>query len=403
MNDITSVGTRLRARRRELGWTQEELAEHAELSTDIIGRVERGARKSFRWSTIVAMSKAMDIDPGDMVGKGNHISQVGAASVLAVRNAIYDPNLLPGLSSETTGEPATSAELWADVERSYRAYFAGEFGVLAAELPAMLARARVSQAAEGRSVAAPALAHTYQLAACLLVHVGKTDAALAATERAITVAQDDPDQWRAATLYGTYAWVLLHTARYDDGIRLATKVADTITPAMTPKADPRQLTAWGGLMMHAAVLAGAAGRRDDADEYLAAARAGGALMQSDRHDYWVSFGPSQVAVQTTHIHTATESPEIALRAHGQVQPADLLPIQRARHLLNVAASLRIRRRSDQALRITEQAESIGGREWFRHQRFAASLVTDLRSDLAREPEGLRKLSSAFEHGTGGAL
>jgi|SRR5690625_4690587 len=312
MNDVTSLGARLRARRRELGWTQEELAERAGLSADIISRVERGARKSYRWSTIVSMSKAMDIDPGDMVGKGNHISQTGAASVLAVRDAIYDPSLLPGLPSETTGEPATPAELWADVERSYGTYFSGEFGVLASELPAMLAHARATQAAEGRRAAAPSLAHTYQLAACMLVHVGKTDAALAATERAITVAQDDADQWRAATLYGTYAWVLLHAARYDDGIRLATGVADTITPAMNPKADPRQLTAWGGLMMHSAVLAGAAGRRDDADEYLAAARAGGALMQSDRHDYWVSFGPSQVAVQTAHIHTATESPEIAL-------------------------------------------------------------------------------------------
>lgn len=406
MIDIGSLGARLRARRRELGWTQEELAERAGLSADIVGRVERGARQSCRWSTIVAMSTAMDIDPGDMVGKGNHISQAGRpgdASVLAVRNAVYDPSLLPGLASEATGEAAAPAELWEDVQRSYGAYFAGEFGVLAAELPGILARVRATQAARGRGEAAPSLAHTYQLAACLLVHVGKTDAALAAAERAITAAQDDADSWRAATMYGTYAWTLLHAARYDEGIRLATRVADTITPTMSPKADPRQLTAWGGLMMHAAVLAGAAGRRDDADEYLAAARAGGALMQSDRHDYWVSFGPSQVAVQTAHIHTATESPEVALRAHAQVQPVDLLPIQRARHLLNVASALRMRRRLDQALRVTEQAESIGGAEWFRHQRFAAALVADLRSDLAREPEGLRRLSDAFSHGVGGAV
>src|SRR5699024_8855270 len=244
--------------------------------------------------------------------------------------------------------------LWRDVERCYGAYFEGEFGVLAAELPGLLSRCRATRATSVAEVAAP-LAHTYQLAACLLVHVGKSDAALAASERAITVAQDDFDEWRAATMYGTYAWVMLHNGRYADAEALAVRVADTITPAMSPKADPRQLTAWGGLMMHAAVLAGGAGRRDDADEYLAATRAGGALMQSDRHDYWVSFGPSQVGVQTAHIHTALESPEVALRAHAHIHPSDLLPIQRARHLLNVSASLRMKRKPEQAERIAVQA------------------------------------------------
>src|SRR5699024_11342128 len=63
--------------------------------------------KSVRWSTIVSLSQAMDIDPGEMTGKGNRVSHVGDASVLAVRNAIYDPANLPGMAVAYTEEPST--------------------------------------------------------------------------------------------------------------------------------------------------------------------------------------------------------------------------------------------------------------------------------------------------------
>lgn len=403
MDEIIRIGGRLKARRLDLGLTQEELADRSGMSSDIIGRIENGRRSSVRWSTIVALAHAMDVDPGEMTGKTSRVSQVGDASVLSVRNAIYDPQLLPGLPSQATGEPATVAELWTDVERAYGAYFQGEFGVLAAELPGLLARCRATQTAIDRSQVAGAYAHAYQLAACLMVHTGRTDAALAGVEKAIALAQDDVDEWRAATMYGTYAWVMLHTARYADAEQLAVQVAETITPAMTPKADPKQLTAWGGLMMHAAVLAGGAGRGDDADAYLAAARAGGSLMRQDRHDYWVSFGPSQVAVQTAHIHTQLESPEVALEAHRQIRAEDLLQIQRGRHLLNVSASLRMKRRGAEAEQVAVRAVQVGGQEWFRHQRFGASLVAGLAADRARPSDDLRRLQGALAGATGGAV
>jgi transcriptional regulator with XRE-family HTH domain len=403
MDEITRIGARLKARRRELGWSQEHLSEVSGLSVRTVRAVENAAKNDFHWRTIVKLSQAMDVDPSEMTGKTNRVSHVGEASVLAVRNALHDPAFLPGMPSEVTGEPSTVTELWRDVERCYGAYFAGEFGVLAAELPGLLSRCRTTRAATSANDVAGPLSHTWQLAACLLVHTGKTDAAMAASERAIASAQEDSDEWRGATMFGTYAWVMLHTARYRDAEELAVKVADTITPPMSPKTDPRQLTAWGGLMMHAAVLAGGSGDRDRADEYLAAARAGAALMRADRHDYWVSFGPSQVAVQTTHIHTATESPKVALEAHRQIKADDLLPIQRARHLLNVAASLRMRRQREQAERVAVQAVRIGGQEWFRHQRFGALLVAGLEADAARPSAEMRQLRGVLGESVGSAV
>src|SRR5690625_7025029 len=47
------------------------------------------------------------------------------------------------------------------------------------------------------------------------------------------VAQDDTDEWRASTMYGTYSWVLLHAGRHLDGEQLAVRAADTIRPDLT--------------------------------------------------------------------------------------------------------------------------------------------------------------------------
>ncbi|GAB3214145.1 hypothetical protein GCM10027294_52030 [Marinactinospora endophytica] len=397
MDEIISIGPRLRSRRTELGWTQEELSDRAGISADLIGKLERGVRRSCRWSTIVKLAQALDLDPGDLTGKGSRVTPTGENGILAVRNAIYDPVLLPGLDVREDIASASPDELWRSVERSYGAYFAGEFGVLAADLPGLLSACRLAREDHGAAVVAAAFSHAYQLAASLLVHAGRDDAALTAVERAITAVREGDDEYRAATMYGTYAWALLHIGRYREAERLVVRIADGIRPAMTPKTDPHQLSAWGGLMLYAAVIAGSDGREDDAEEYLAAAGAAAALMTQDRHDYWVSFGPSQVAMQSTHIWTALEQPEKALRAHRRLDRHDLLPIQWGRHLLNVSYSLRLRRRTDQAIHVAAEARAISP-EWFRHQRFAASLVDGLRQDKARISGVLAEMVSDIRHG-----
>lgn len=40
--DYEAMGHRIRVRRKELGWTQEQLAEKAEISTSHVGEIERG-------------------------------------------------------------------------------------------------------------------------------------------------------------------------------------------------------------------------------------------------------------------------------------------------------------------------------------------------------------------------
>lgn len=402
MDEITRIGRRIRDRRAELGISQEGLSNESSVAVRTIRALERGQKTNFQWSTIVRISRALDMDPNEINDKRSRVQPSGGG-VLEVRNAIYDPSTLPGLPPLESGEPASLAELHTDLERAYGAYFSGEFAALAAELPDLLSRCHATQTHLGRTETAAVYAHTWQLAACLLTQTGRTDAALAATERAIQVAQDDTDEWRAWTMYGTYSWVLLHTGRHLDGEQLAVRAADAIKPEFTPDADPRRLVAWGGLMLHAAVLAGGAERVSEADEYLAYARAGAGLLGADHHVYWVSFGPSHVGVQTAHINTGLKRPDRALKAHRGIEGDDLFDVQEARHMLNVAESLRLRGRRDQAEAAARNAVKIGGDEWFRQQRFGATLIAALEKDAARPSETLRGLRDLVGDGGGGAV
>lgn len=186
--------------------------------------------------------------------------------------------------------------------------------------------------------------------------------------------------------------------RHHQAESLAVRTAESIEPSWSTT-DRRQLTAWGGQLLHAAVVAGAAERHDDAQQYLARARAGAELMGEDRHDYWVSFGPTSVAMQEAHVWTAADQPGKALEASARVDPRALFPISYARHSLNEAAALERRRSVDEAIAVADRAYSISP-EWFRHQRVANSVVADLAARKTQLPEALRRMAEAVSEGQG---
>ncbi|RBQ21637.1 hypothetical protein DP939_02695 [Spongiactinospora rosea] len=394
MNDAsTTIGQRLRSLRAARGLTQAELAEAAEVSIDLVSKLERDVRESMSWASMAKLARALDVDPGVIAGKGSRLNPAPGGTVLTVRDLVIAPDLLPDVAPTHDGEPPTAEELWRLVERAYGAYFSGEFGVLAADLPDLVARCRWLQAADLVAAAGP-LAHAWQLAACLLVHTGRDDAASIAAERAIYAARHGDDEWRSATMYGTYSWVLLHQGRLTEAEHLAATQADKIEIAIS-RAQPQQITAWGGLILHAAVAAGGRGDADRALDYLRTAAAGAARAGEDRHDYWVSFGPSHVAVQQAHIMTALGRPEAALKAARTVDSGCLFTVQHGRHLLNVGRSLLERRRVDDAVEVTARAQSMSP-EWFRHQQFAKSLALDLADRKSRITGPLRQVVRAFD-------
>jgi tetratricopeptide (TPR) repeat protein len=246
-----------------------------------------------------------------------------------------------------------------------------------------------------------AYAHAYDLGAALLIHTGRADAALAGVEKAILAARRGDDPYRPVSFMGTYAWVLLHQGRYQEAEDLVVAAAENIEPRMSTT-DQAQLAAWGGLMMQAGVMAGSDAHRSAADRlssarmYLTQAESAAVRMDRDSRRYWISFGPTQLAVQSTHVYTVLERPADALRSSVKVDPGQLLTIQYGRHLLDVAQSQSLRRRTDDAIQTTARAQALSP-EWFRHQKAGASLVETLRRRKARVGGPLADLVAAYRH------
>lgn len=62
---LRQLGTRIRKRRKELGWTQEELALKAGIDRSYVGGVERGER-NITFLTLCRLCKVMKCDLGTL-------------------------------------------------------------------------------------------------------------------------------------------------------------------------------------------------------------------------------------------------------------------------------------------------------------------------------------------------
>lgn len=64
--DYVDLGKRVRARRTELNWTQERLAQEIGVSTSFVGHIERGSRKA-SLETLVMLANVMEISTDDLL------------------------------------------------------------------------------------------------------------------------------------------------------------------------------------------------------------------------------------------------------------------------------------------------------------------------------------------------
>jgi transcriptional regulator with XRE-family HTH domain len=394
MSRPDSIGDQLRRLRMERGLTQESLAAAAGVSTDLVKKLEQGRRAGARLTSLMALSEALGVSVGELTGKRPRL-EGGNRLVLGLRDALLSPDLLPGIDvSDDGGEPTPAVELAALVGRAWRAYWAGRFDDLARELPGLLAEIRVS-ARSRQAENAAVLAQAHQLAAYLLVHLGRDDLAAIGAERAITAAAAGDDELHSAALLGTYAWVMLHQGRASALADLAAQAAERIEPRLST-ATPAQITVWGGLTVTAMASAAAASDGDMVTELAGLARAAAGMAGSDRRDYQMMFGPVQVAVQTTHARTVLGQPDQALAAAADVDPGALKSVEYGRHLIDVAYAHADMRRTDRAVVALQQARASAGAVWFRHQGPARALVADLAERQARLSPTLRDLVVALD-------
>jgi transcriptional regulator with XRE-family HTH domain len=395
MNDST-IGDRLRGARRERGLTQEQLAERSGVSVELISALEREKRETARITSLTNLANALGITVSDLLDRRERLQKNNTEGILAVRDTLLSVTDLPGIDfAADSGEPTPLPELDAAVRRGWDLYWDGELAGLAAMLPGLIGEARITREHAGPAAARP-LAQAYQLSADLMVHTGNDDLAMVAAERALAAAARGDDELQHATLAGTASWVLLHQGRTGDAEKVAAAAAEKIEPRMST-ATPEHVTVWGSLLLSAAAPAATASRGSDVETYIGLARSAAARWEEDRHDYWVSFGPSQVAMQDTYTSAVLGRPGRALKAARGVRRESLLPISWGAHHLDKAQALATDstqegdRQAAEALAVACEVSP----EWFRHQGLARTLTRELADRHSRPSEPLSSLLTAI--------
>lgn len=398
MSEPSTIGDRLKRLRGERGLTQEELAEASGISRDLISMLERGTRTSARLSTIGKLAHGLDVEVGELVDRRDHLkAERDGGSVLAVRDALLNAGLLPGIDQDDDGEPTPLPQLAQQVHGAWAKYWSGQFGELLALLPGLIGEARATRSALGTSAVEP-LALTYELACHLMTQIGRNDLGIVAAERAITTAHDGNDETLWAFMHASYAWVLLHQGRFEEAEDLAAGMAARVEPPF--RGDDHDIGVWGHLLLTA--VAPAAARDRDPKEYLSLAGAGAERLGRRMFLYsGKPFGPSAVAMQATYGYSVLKKPGKALEAAKQIRPpaaghpGDLDGISRGAHLMDVAQAHTDAGHHKTAVRALLEARAVSP-VWFRHQRVARDAVAEIRERERRLSPEVKSLARSLD-------
>jgi transcriptional regulator with XRE-family HTH domain len=386
-----TLGDRLRKQRRDRNMTQEQLAEASGVSLVMIQKTEQGRRVP-RLPILLRLANVLDIPLSDLVDNRPRLNgHSEGASVLAVRDALLNPALLPDAGlDEDHGEPLPLGQLQSMLAQASQFYWSGEFAKLVAMTPAFLAEASYAAAADGPEASA-VLAQAYDLSSALMVHMGKEDLAAIGAERAIAAAKASGDELLWAMEFGNYAWVMLHQGRLDESEQLAVTVAQRVEPSFS--ASDTHVAVFGSLLMTALAPAAAAGR--GVEHYVSMASAAAAKVGRRVPVYQTSFAPATVHMQVCHANAVLGEPGKALLAAQKIGPGDLTGISWGRHLLDVAQAHVDAHHPKAAVTALNRARTVSP-TWFRHQGVARSLVDNLYEQERRVSPELRELGASVD-------
>lgn len=371
---ISTIGQRIYELRtdRTPKLTQQELAERAGVSLDLISKLERGVRQTARIPTLNAIAEALDVDPGVLVGRPTRLESVpDDGGLLQLRRALTPVTDI--------GPPADVA---AELVEAWPLYWTGDYDQLASVLPGILASATGDQSAEAHALAASAL-----------VHLGHGDLALLALRTADERVQDE---LLGVELCWTRAWALLCQGRPGDGVIVAERLLDDMRVGRRDADD--RVSAWGVLAVTAATAAARAGDGDQAGELLQLAKAavemdsrGGATWPAGRGSW---FGPGKVAMMETDCAVVTGNFAAALEAARRMPPQSEVPLASwARHRTDLAwARAQIGRKAEAERTLLELASTAP--QWIRYQPFARAVTAGLLSGRRASPE-LRELARSL--------
>ncbi|WBB81597.1 helix-turn-helix domain-containing protein [Micromonospora sp. WMMD882] len=336
MNELP-VGRRVAQWRVRRNMTQQQFADRLGKSKSWVDKVERGARRLERVSSLRAVADALRIDVEVLLAdRSGGRSDPAVDAVEGVRGALSRYHV------SGSARPPDPAELWARLGHAEQSYRHARYPDLLVLLPGLLDAARAARATRpGRDTDALLVA-AYGLTALALVKVGQGAPAWLAADRGMTAALATDDARLAATAAVPLAQALRHGDRPRFALEVALVAAHRLTPAGdTGPATPPQRhrgpdqadeSLFGTLLVQAAL---AAAGREDAD---------GATMLLDQAAELAGAAQDRAAVEAARVVAAAILGDVgaATVRHERLVTGDgwrwLPPEHQAAYLLDVAGA-----------------------------------------------------------------
>ncbi|MCS0639889.1 helix-turn-helix domain-containing protein [Streptomyces sp. LP05-1] len=393
------LGDRIARLRRMSGQTQDELAEAARVSVDVIRKLEQKRKHSARLPTLHSLAAGLGVEVTHLLGDPPALprnTDAESPGLVAVRRAIMPPLFGAPPEPEQSGLLALPT-LREQIADAWSSYHTADFNEVMRVLPGLVSAARLLSSGgtpDQRAAGHGALAKALQLGGHLSVRLGKTDLALASLERAVSAAEQASDPLLTPMMCNSVAWAYQRQNRLGDATELAVRAADRVEH--TGPTTSEEVRVWGGLLMSAATSYARSGDYEHANDLmLSAEQAAGRLsrLPAAENGRLVSvFNLSSVRIERVRLAVQHERPEDALALARRVRLSADTPVSwRTWLLLDIARAHTDLGNAAEAVKALETLRRIAP-AWMRHHTLAVAIVTDLWAGPARPP-GLRKLAS----------
>lgn len=349
-----------------------------------VTKIERGERPLDSVRALLEVARALGVEVRELTGQPwfPEPGGPGHEAVPAIRRALLTSN------RGANAEPRDAAVLERDVIATGRLWQTEPncYSVVVPLLPGLLVEARLAASTavgDQRRTANRVLALLCHVTQEVMARLGEPDLSWIAAHHSTLAAEEADDGLLAAAS----AWRVCHAVlRVDD----LDEVLGTATNALAelqrkaPEPGPEHLSVAGALNLVAAVAAARAGEGRAALGYLDEARITAGRLGSDRNDFWMTFGPTNVAVHDVAIALELGDPARALRHAVAVDPSRLPSLERrSSHHVHRAHAHSLRREDGEAVRALLMAERLNP-EGLRYNMLVRDLV---RSLLRRRRQG----------------
>ncbi|MGH3934219.1 MAG: hypothetical protein ACRDS1_04455, partial [Pseudonocardiaceae bacterium] len=356
-----------------------------------------------RLSTIVAIADALGIEPVKLLPaafttrrRELRDSVIGTApdSVAAIKAAMFRYNGSARVLGVPDRPPVGHTELAVRINEAFVCSHTERWSRLGVLLPDLIADAwQAAHTSTGKLQhrAFGQFSLVWRVTSGMLDRIGEKDLPWIAAERDMAAAERSEDHLLMAGAAWRLAVVLRHNGHLQESIDVPVTAADAIRPQLAQ--SPQHASMYGALMLKGAVGAASVGDHLAVRDYLRECDRAAAFT-GDRNDFWLAFGPTNVAIHRVWLATELGDPIDAIRQSAQVDETALpsaLAERRTSHLITVAWSHYLRRHDDDALTALTAARAAAPEQLMFTHRVHDMLRQMLRRDRHRR-HGLRELA-----------